>query len=111
VADESCRRPQDLERCRGCFHGVNVKLMKCGGLTTAREMLNRARQLSLKTMIGCMTESTVGISAAAQLLPLVDYADIDGAVLLAKDAARGVKVEPGRIIFARENGTGVSLLD
>ena len=110
IADESCRRPQDVERCRGCFHGVNIKLMKCGGLTPAREMLARAGQLGLKKMGGCMTESTVGISAIAQLLPMLDYVDMDGAALLAADTADGVRVELGRAAFPRENGTGVRLL-
>lgn len=110
IADESCRSPADVQRCRECFHGVNVKLMKCGGLTPAREMLSHARRLGLKTMLGCMTESTVGISAAAQLLPLADYADLDGAALLAQDSAHGVKVECGRCIFPPENGVGVTLL-
>ena len=111
IADESCRLPQDVQRCHGCFHGVNIKLMKCGGLTPAREMLAKAGQLGLKRMAGCMTESTVGISAIAQLLPLLDYVDMDGAELLAEDTADGVKVELGRAVFPRENGTGVRLLD
>ncbi len=110
VADESCRVESDVERCATCFHGVNVKLVKCGGLTPAKRMLVRARQLGLKTMIGCMTESTIGISAAAQLLPLVDYADLDGALLLARDLATGVRFEHGRPIFPDVPGCGISLL-
>ena len=110
IADESCREPADVERCRDCFHGINIKLMKCGGLTPARTMIEQARQLGLKTMVGCMTESTVGISAIAQLLPLLDYVDMDGAVLLAEDTATGVRVEQGRAVFPDENGTGVRLL-
>ena len=74
----------DVDRCRGYFHGINIKLVKCGGLTPARRMIARARELGLKVMVGCMTESTVGISAIAQLLPLLDYVDMDGAVLLAR---------------------------
>ncbi len=110
IADESCRQPADVARCRGCFHGINIKLMKCGGLTPARKMIAQAKQLGLKTMVGCMTESTVGISAIAQLLPLLDYVDMDGAVLLAKDTATGVTVDRGRAVFPKENGTGVRLL-
>ncbi len=110
IADESCRGPADVEQCRGRFHGINIKLMKCGGLTTARLMIERAKQLELKTMVGCMTESTVGISAIAQLLPLLDYVDMDGAVLLAEDTATGVRVKQGRAVFPEENGTGVRLL-
>ena len=71
VADESCRVEADVDRCGGCFHGINIKLVKCGGLTPARRMIARARQLGLKVMVGCMVESTVGISAIAQLLPLL----------------------------------------
>ena len=68
----------DVDRCHGYFHGINIKLTKCGGLTPARRMIERARQLGLQVMVGCMTESTVGISAIAQLLPLLDYVDMDG---------------------------------
>jgi len=110
IADESCQREPDVDRCRDYFHGVNVKLVKCGGLTPARRMLLRARELGLKTMVGCMTESSVGISAIAQLLPLLDYVDMDGALLLAEDAASGVTIERGRIRFPDENGCGVRLL-
>ena len=109
VADESCRIESDVDRCAGCFHGVNVKLVKCGGMTPARRMIARARQLGLRVMLGCMTESTVGISAMAQFLPLADYADLDGPLLLARDPATGVTIERGRVIFADENGCGVRL--
>ncbi len=110
IADESCISESDVERCSGCFHGVNIKLVKCGGITPARRMIQQARQLGLKAMVGCMTESTVGISAIAQLLPLLDYVDMDGAALLAHDIARGVVVDRGLCTFADENGNGVSLL-
>jgi L-alanine-DL-glutamate epimerase-like enolase superfamily enzyme len=109
VADESCREASDVDRCQGCFHGINIKLVKCGGLTPARRMIARARQLGLKVMVGCMVESTVGISAVAQLLPLLDYADMDGPLWLARDIASGVKVERGRVLFPEENGCGVRL--
>jgi L-alanine-DL-glutamate epimerase-like enolase superfamily enzyme len=110
IADESCRGETDVERCRGHFHGINVKLVKCGGLTPARRMIARARQLGLKTMVGCMTESSVGISAIAQLLPMLDYVDMDGALLLARDIASGVRIERGRVIYPEENGCGVRLI-
>jgi len=110
MADESCQVEEDVERCQGYFHGVNVKLTKAGGQTPARRMVTRARELGLKTMVGCMNESTVGISAIAQLLPLLDYVDMDGAQLLARDIATGVKVERGRAVFPDENGNGVRLL-
>jgi L-alanine-DL-glutamate epimerase-like enolase superfamily enzyme len=110
IADESCQAEADVERCRGHFHGVNVKVVKCGGLTPARRMLAHARAARLATMVGCMTESTVGISAIAQLLPLADYADIDGAALLARDVATGVVVERGVCRFPEVAGSGVTLL-
>jgi L-alanine-DL-glutamate epimerase-like enolase superfamily enzyme len=110
TADESCVIESDVDRCAGHFHGINVKLVKCGGLTPARRMIARARQLGLKVMVGCMTESTVGISAIAQLLPLLDYVDMDGAALLATDIAIGVKLDHGRCIYPNENGTGVRLI-
>lgn len=110
IADESCIVEADVARCAGAFHGINIKLVKCGGLTPARRMIARARELGLKVMVGCMTESTVGISAIAQLLPLLDYVDMDGAVLLAKDIATGVRVDRGLCRWPAENGTGVRLL-
>lgn len=110
IADESCVGEADVDRCRGHFHGVNIKLVKCGGLTPARRMIERARVLGLKIMVGCMTESTVGISAIAQLLPLVDYVDMDGAALLARDLATGVVVERGVCRYPAVNGAGVELL-
>lgn len=109
LADESCVMPSDVAACHGFFHGVNVKPVKCGGITPARRMLQAARRLGLKTMIGCMTESSVGISAIAQLLPWVDYADIDGAALLAADIAHGVVVRQGVCEFPNRPGTGVLL--
>jgi L-alanine-DL-glutamate epimerase-like enolase superfamily enzyme len=110
IADESCIIESDVDRCAGHFHGINIKLVKCGGLTPARRMIARARQLGLKVMVGCMTESTVGISAIAQLLPLLDYVDMDGAALLARDIATGVRLDHGRCIYPQENGNGVHLL-
>ena len=111
IADESCIVESDVDRCRGVFHGINIKLVKCGGLTPARRMIDRARELELSVMVGCMTESTVGISAIAQLLPLLDYVDMDGAVLLARDIAEGVRVEQGRCIYSDRAGSGVKLLE
>jgi L-alanine-DL-glutamate epimerase-like enolase superfamily enzyme len=109
VADESCQVPPDVDRCHGHFHGINIKLVKCGGLTPARRMIDRARQLGLKVMVGCMTESTVGISAIAQLLPLLDYVDMDGALLLDKDIATGVTIDQGRCCYPDVAGCGVTL--
>lgn len=111
VADESCQQQSDVDRCFGYFDAINIKLVKCGGLTPARRMIQRARILGLDVMVGCMTESTVGISAIAQLLPLLDYVDMDGAALLAKDIASGVTVDRGVCHYPEgRNGSGVALL-
>jgi len=110
IADESCIVPADVARCAGHFHGINIKLVKCGGLTPARRMIAEARELGLRVMVGCMTESTVGISAIAQLLPLLDYVDMDGALLLAHDIATGVTIEQGHCHYPAENGCGVRLI-
>lgn len=109
IADESCLIEFDIDQCVGRFHGVNVKLSKCGGITPAFRMLQKARDLELKTMVGCMVESSVGISAAAQLLPLLDYADLDGAELLAGDTADGVSVANGHASLPDRFGNGVTL--
>ncbi len=111
MADESCIVENDVDRCVGLFHGVNIKLTKCGGLTPARRMIERARALNLQVMVGCMTESSVGISAIAQLLPLLDYADLDGALLITNDPATGVTFNDGRIQYADRPGTGAQLLE
>ncbi|HMQ46284.1 MAG TPA: dipeptide epimerase [Saprospiraceae bacterium] len=110
MADESCHIETDVARCYGFFDGVNVKLMKCGGLTPALRMVKAARMLGLKVMTGCMTESSVGISAIAQLLPLLDYVDMDGALLLSNDPATGVEVTPQGAVFPSSlKGTGAGL--
>jgi L-alanine-DL-glutamate epimerase-like enolase superfamily enzyme len=110
IADESCIVESDVRRCAGVFQGINIKLVKCGGLTPARRMIAEARKLGMSVMVGCMTESTVGISAIAQLLPLLDYVDMDGAVLLAEDIATGVRLDRGRCIYPDMAGHGVKLL-
>ncbi len=110
IADESCIVESDVRRCSGHFHGVNIKLSKCGGLTPARRMIQEARELGLEVMVGCMTESTVAISAIAQLLPLLDYVDMDGALLLAEDVATGVRLDQGRCHYPAVNGNGVQLI-
>jgi len=110
IADESCLVEQDVVKCRGYFHGINIKLTKCAGITPARRMIAEAKNLGMKVMMGCMTESTVGISAIAQLLPLLDYVDMDGALLLKNDIADGVKVYDEKVHFPNRNGTGAELL-
>jgi len=106
IADEDCQVSDDVGRCSGLYHGVNVKICKCGGLTPALQMLREARRLGMKTMVGCMVESAIGISGAAQLLPLMDYADLDGAVLLADSPTTGVRVEKGFVKLTDRAGTG-----
>ncbi|WP_224490255.1 dipeptide epimerase [Robertkochia flava] len=111
IADESCIVEADVEKCAGYFHGINIKLTKCGGLTPALRMIAKARELDLQVMVGCMTESTVGISAIAQLIPQLDYVDMDGALLLKKDIATGVHINPdASVVFPEEPGSGVNLL-
>lgn len=110
IADEACRREEDVEKCAEVFHGINIKLMKCGGLTPALRMIQKARKLELKVMCGCMVESSVGVSAVAQLLPLIDYADIDGALLLTNDPASGVKIlEDGTVVLPEAHGLGITM--
>jgi len=110
IADESCILESDVIKCQGLFHGVNIKLTKCGGLTSAKRMIAEAKSLGMKTMVGCMTESSVGISAIGHLLPLLDYVDMDGSLLIKNDPAKGVTFDFGKVIYASENGTGAVLI-
>jgi L-alanine-DL-glutamate epimerase-like enolase superfamily enzyme len=100
MADESYLRTADLAACRQGFHAVNVKLVKAGGLDQAAEALRAAREAGLKTMLGCMIESSIGISAAAHLAELTDYLDLDGSLLIMKDAYEGVTAVKGVVSFA-----------
>lgn len=109
IADESCITEQDVAKCAEYFDGINIKLMKCGGLTPARRMIKEAKNLGLKVMVGCMTESSVGISAISQLLPQLDYVDMDGFMLISNDIANGPKLKDSKIIMSGGNGTGVVL--
>jgi len=109
IADESCQIESDVLKCVGHFHGINIKLAKCGGLTPARRMLFEAEKLGLKKMVGCMTESTVGMSAIAHLLPYLDYVDMDGQLLMKYAIAEGTSLDFGKIIYAEGIGTGVKL--
>lgn len=111
IADESCIAEADVARCADYFHGINIKLTKCGGLTPARRMIAEARQRGLRVMVGCMTESSVGISAIAHLLPLLDYVDMDGSLLITNDPATGVTFDFGQVRYAQANGNGAALLD
>jgi L-alanine-DL-glutamate epimerase-like enolase superfamily enzyme len=109
IADESCQIEPDVEKCVGHFHGINIKLVKCGGLTPARRMIRLAKGKNLRTMVGCMTESNVGMSAIAHLLPELNYVDMDGSLLLKEDIAEGITLDQGRIIYSPENGIGSKL--
>jgi L-Ala-D/L-Glu epimerase / N-acetyl-D-glutamate racemase len=109
IADESCIIEDDVRQCVGYFHGVNIKLTKCGGITPALRMIKTTRDGGMKVMIGSMNESTVGTSAAAHLLPLLDYADMDGPLLLTEDIADGISIQKGKIIYADRNGSGALL--
>ncbi len=107
VADESCVKESDVEVCAGHFHGINIKLTKCSGITPARRMIDKARSLGLKVMVGSMNESTIGSAAIAHLLPQLDYVDMDGPLLLKEDVATGIKFDTNRVIIPRGPGLGV----
>lgn len=107
IADESCVSESDVEKCHQHFHGINIKLTKCSGITPARRMIKRARELDMKVMIGCMNESSVGTAAIAQLAPLADYVDMDGPLLLAEDTSQGVGFDFGKIIYTNTAGLGI----
>lgn len=106
-ADESIQRLSDIQRLKGAFTGINIKLMKCTGMREAWKMLTTARALGMKVMIGCMTETSCGISAAAQLSPAVDFADLDGNLLISNDRFKGVQVVGGRLQLPALPGIGV----
>lgn len=109
IADESCVSEHDVEKCKGYFHGINIKLTKCSGITPALRMINNARSLGMKVMVGCMNESSIGTAAIAQLLPMLDYVDMDGPLLLAEDVAKGVKYDYGKIIYGEGYGLGITV--
>ncbi|MGD0360532.1 MAG: dipeptide epimerase [Bryobacteraceae bacterium] len=107
IADEACRHASDIPKLLGAFDGVNVKLDKAGGILEAYRMIQVARSLGLKTMLGCMISSSVSVTAAAHLSPLVDYADLDGNLLIANDPFSGVRVEKGKLILPARPGLGL----
>jgi L-Ala-D/L-Glu epimerase len=111
IADESCISEHDVEKCHGYFHGINIKLTKCSGITPALRMINKARELNMKVMVGCMNETSIGTAAIAQLLPMLDYVDMDGPLLLAGDVAKSVQYDYGKIIYGEGNGLGISVED
>ena len=107
IADEACQHASDIPKLVGIFDGVNVKLDKSGGILEAFKMLQMARALGLKTMLGCMISSSVSVTAAAHLSPLVDYADLDGNLLISNDPFRGVQVKNGRLLLPDRPGLGL----
>lgn len=112
IADESLQRLTDIPKLKGAFSGINIKLMKCTGMREAWKMVNLARALDMKVMVGCMTESSCAISAAAQISPMVDWADLDGNLLISNDVFDGVKTAPnGKLILTDLPGLGLTKLD
>ena len=108
IADESVLTSTDVPAMAGLVDGVNIKLMKCGGVREALRLIHTARAHGMKVMIGCMIETSVAITAAAHLSPLADYADLDGNLLISNDPFRGVAVRQGRLILPEEPGIGVA---
>ena len=107
IADEACRHASDIPKLREAFDGVNVKLDKAGGMLEAYRMIEVAKAMGMKTMLGCMVSSSVSVTAAAHLSPLVDYADLDGNLLIANDPFHGVRVEKGKLILPNRPGLGL----
>jgi L-Ala-D/L-Glu epimerase / N-acetyl-D-glutamate racemase len=108
IADEAVLSAADIPKLAGAFDGINIKLMKAGGIHEALRMIELARSLHLKIMLGCMIESSVGITAAAHISPLVDYADLDGNLLISNDPFKGVRVRNGKLILPKGSGLGVT---
>lgn len=110
-ADESIQRLSDVEAMKGVFSGINIKLMKCTGMREAWKMVTLARALGLKVMVGCMTETSCAVSAAAQLSPVADFADLDGNLLISNDCFSGMKIVRGKITLNDLPGIGVCKLE
>jgi L-alanine-DL-glutamate epimerase-like enolase superfamily enzyme len=108
IADEACQRASDIPKLRDAFDGVNVKLDKSGGMLEAHRMIQIAKALGMKTMLGCMVSSSVTVTAAAHLSPLVDYADLDGNLLISNDPFHGVLVEKGKLVLPNRPGLGLT---
>lgn len=107
IADEACQRLADVAALKDIYNGINIKLMKCTGMREAKQMAEMARALHMKVMLGCMTETSCAISAAAQLAPLADWADLDGALLIDNDLFEGMRIENGLCILPDRPGIGV----
>ena len=111
IADEAFQTIRDFKKVQGVYSGINIKLMKCGGLRSAFIMIKMARALDMKVMIGCMTETSCAVTAAAQLSPLVDWADLDGNLLIDNDVYDGLIVVNGKIVLPESPGIGIRLRD
>ena len=107
IADESIQRLSDLEKIKDAFHGINIKLMKCTGMNEAYKIICRARELNLKILIGCMSETSCATSAAAHLTPLADWADLDGPLLIKNNLFEGISFVKGKVILNDLPGIGV----
>jgi L-alanine-DL-glutamate epimerase-like enolase superfamily enzyme len=107
IADEAIQRLPDVVKAYGVYSGVNIKLMKCTGLREAHKMVILAKSLGMKIMLGCMTETSCAISAASQLAPVVDWADLDGNLLITNDPYEGTKVIDGKIVLNDKPGIGL----
>lgn len=110
IADESCMTEADVSRCAESFHGINIKLTKCGGITPALRMVAAARGLGLQLMIGSMCDSSIGAAACAQIAPAFDFADIDGPLLLTEDLATGLDLSAGKLWVSERPGLGVRIV-
>ncbi len=108
IADEAVQTADDIKNIHGVYSGINVKLMKCGGLHAAHTMISMARSLGMRVMIGCMTETSCAVTAAAQLSPLADWADLDGNLLIDNDVFNGIKIGDGKIILPDLPGIGIT---
>jgi len=107
IADEAIQTIGDFRKVQGIYSGINVKLMKCGGLLSAYKMISMARAMDMKVMIGCMTETSCAVTAAAQLSPLADWADLDGNLLIDNDIYEGIIIKEGKIILPDRPGIGI----
>jgi len=107
IGDEAIQNISDLLNSRDVYSGINIKLMKCGGLNAAMKMINVARAFGMNVMIGCMTETSCAVTAAAQLSPLVDWCDLDGNLLISNDPFDGLKIVDGKVSLPERPGTGV----
>jgi L-alanine-DL-glutamate epimerase-like enolase superfamily enzyme len=110
IADESVQTVADFRKVEGVYSGINIKLMKCGGMRAAFTMAEMARSIGMKVMIGCMTETSCAVTAAAQLSPLADWADLDGNLLISNDVFEGIKIKDGKVILPDSPGIGVRSL-